>query len=237
MPRYRSDLRGIESGILLTLLVVLACVACGPSRQEYIQARVRLFFNEPYEPVGEKALAELEALHDPEVSRQLVVACMKHNCRRDTLVPTLVTSGGEAAIHFLEDYYSVILKEREEPWRPGSSKDYPDLPAEVALALYKLGREEYADFLYKEAVDPKMSPRWGAAKALGEVDTPRSRELLLRLLFHERTTQVQGAAALSLVKLGYPGIRTMIREAWDKGQIGFEGIEDLIQEPGGPKRE
>jgi HEAT repeat protein len=174
------------------------------------------------------AIDSLEKLKDKRAVPYLIKAVEREDFPSiASPIHALATIDGEEAINFLLKYRDVLEKKITSAISHTDRTDYIGREVFVVAALYKLGRKEYIDFVYKATQSKDKGTRYHAAKALGMVKNKKSRDILFQILRHDKMELPRcGAAAGLLEQRDKDTLNTLCRMIRKK-EVDLYCLEDI----------
>jgi hypothetical protein len=149
----------------------------------------------------EDAARALEWSRDPQVSNILVELARAGAVRPKAILPALATNGGPEALAFVRERWEVIKE------KPGDTAER----FMIAATLCRLGVSDHVEMVVTAAASPDLETALAGLSALALVDTPRSRDILLRIAETGDTHFRGPAAAFALGRMDPKGYEPLMR--------------------------
>ena len=165
-----------------------------------------------------KTVYELEKSGD-QAAVPLLTGALKKNSgvHRLAAIHALATIGGAEAERFLKDLWKELGRASEQNDFMFHEDSIAGEKAFVAAALHKLGQKDYVDFVYGAIKHDNKLVRYNTAAAMGMVNTPKSKQMLMDVLLNDEMDIPRCGAADTLVELqdieGIKLIKQMIESA------------------------
>lgn len=174
------------------------------------------------------AIDNLEKLGDQRAVPYLIKSVERENFPSvASPIHALAVIGGKEATNFLLKYRIVLENKIKSAISNTDRADFIGREAFTIAALYKLGHEEYIDFVYKAAQSKDKGTRYHAAEALGMVKNKKSKDILFRILKHDKMQLPRCGAAAGLLEQRDKDILNTLCKMIKKGEVDLYCLEDI----------